>query len=182
MGVRTGTFPFADTHFEAAIHYGRPTWPGTSADFLFCEEVVPVCAASLLTRRVKHAAELLDYPLLHSTTRPDGWAAWFANLDVDDNRTMQGVRYELHTMLISAAAAGLGIALVPRFFVDTQLEQLGLVIPLDTPAVTDSAYYLVYPTELSHGKPLASFREWLLQEATAYRMVYPELAGTPDPD
>jgi DNA-binding transcriptional LysR family regulator len=85
-------------------------------------------------------------------------------------------------MLISAAAAGLGIALVPRFFVDTQLEQLGLVIPLDTPAVADSAYYLVYPTELSHGKPLASFREWLLQEATAYRMVYPELAGTPDPD
>jgi LysR family glycine cleavage system transcriptional activator len=53
MGVRTGTFPFADTHFEAAIHYGKPTWPGTSADFLFSEEVVPVCAASLLTRPVE---------------------------------------------------------------------------------------------------------------------------------
>jgi LysR family glycine cleavage system transcriptional activator len=39
MGVRTGTFPFAETHFEAAIHYGKPTWPGTSADFLFREEV-----------------------------------------------------------------------------------------------------------------------------------------------
>jgi DNA-binding transcriptional LysR family regulator len=182
MGVRTGTFPFAETHFEAAIHYGKPTWPGTSADFLFCEEVVPVCAASLLKRPVRHAADLLDYPLLHSTTRPDGWAAWFASLEVDDSRTMQGVRYELHTMLISAAAAGLGIALVPRFFVDTQLEQLGLVIPLDTPAVADSAYYLVYPTELSHGKPLASFREWLLQEAASYSAIYPELAGKPDTD
>ncbi|RAS29732.1 LysR substrate-binding domain-containing protein [Paraburkholderia bryophila] len=183
MGVRTGTFPFADTHFEAAIHYGKPTWPGTSADFLFSEEVVPVCAASLLKRPVEQAADLLDYPLLHSTTRPDGWATWFANLGVDDNRTMQGVRYELHTMLISAAAAGLGIALVPRFFVDAQLEQLGLVIPLAVPlaapAVADSAYYLVYPTELSHGKPLASFREWLLHEAADYGAVNPALAGNP---
>ncbi|CAE6704373.1 Glycine cleavage system transcriptional activator [Paraburkholderia aspalathi] len=182
MGVRTGTFPFADTHFEAAIHYGKPTWPGTSADFLFSEEVVPVCSASLLARPVKTAADLLDYPLLHSTTRPDGWASWFANLGVDDNRTMQGVRYELHTMLISAAAAGLGIALVPRFFVDAQLEQLGLVIPLDALAVADSAYYLVYPTELSHGKPLTSFREWLLREAAAYSAVNPGLAGNPETD
>ncbi|WP_207547582.1 LysR substrate-binding domain-containing protein [Paraburkholderia ginsengiterrae] len=182
MGVRTGTFPFAETHFEAAIHYGKPTWPGTSADFLFSEEVVPVCAASLLKQPVRSAADLLDYPLLHSTTRPDGWATWFANLGIDDNRTMQGVRYELHTMLISAAAAGLGIALVPRFFVDAQLEQLGLAIPLDAPAVADSAYYLVYPTELSHGKPLTCFREWLLQEAAAYSAVNPELAGIPDPD
>ncbi|MCX4156526.1 MULTISPECIES: LysR substrate-binding domain-containing protein [Paraburkholderia] len=182
MGVRTGTFPFADTHFEAAIHYGKPTWPGTSADFLFSEEVVPVCSASLLARPVKTAADLLDYPLLHSTTRPDGWASWFANLGVDDNRTMQGVRYELHTMLISAAAAGLGIALVPRFFVDAQLEQLGLVIALDALAVADSAYYLVYPTELSHGKPLTSFREWLLREAAAYSAVNPGLAGNPETD
>ena len=182
MGVRTGTFPFADTHFEAAIHYGKPTWPGTSADFLFSEEVVPVCAASLLKRPVEHAADLLDYPLLHSTTRPDGWAAWFANLGVDDNRSMQGVRYELHTMLISAAAAGLGIALVPRFFVDAQLDQLGLVMPFNARAVADSAYYLVYPTELSHGKPLASFRVWLLREAAAYSAANPVLAGNPASD
>jgi len=175
MGVRTDTFPFADTHFEAAIHYGKPTWPGTSADFLFREEVIPVCAASLLTQPVKSPADLLDYPLLHSTTRPDGWATWFANLGVDDNRTMHGVRYELHTMLLAAAAAGLGIALVPRFFVDTQPEPSGLIMPFEAPVVAESAYYLVYPTELSHGKPLTSFREWLLQEALAWRTAHPVL-------
>ncbi|MGQ7939420.1 LysR family transcriptional regulator [Paraburkholderia sp. D1E] len=168
MGVRTDTFSFEESHFEAAIHYGKPTWPGTSWDYLFGEEVVPVCAPSLLDKPIEKAHELLAYPLLHSTTRPDGWAHWFSSLGVEDSSTMQGVRYELHSMLISAAAAGLGIALVPKFFVGNQLKQLGLVIPFDSATTVDSAYYLVYPTELSHGKPLELFRTWLLEQASAY--------------
>lgn len=168
MGIRTDLFSFEESHFEAAIHYGKPTWPGTSSDYLFGEEVVPICAPSLLAKGIRKPHELLNYPLLHSTTRPDAWSRWFANLGVEDNATMQGVRYELHSMLISAAAAGLGIALVPKFFVDEQLTQLGLVIPFAATAVEESAYYLVYPTELSHGKPLELFRTWLLEEAAAY--------------
>ena len=168
MGARTDTFSFEQSHFEAAIHYGQPTWPGTSSDYLFGEEVVPVCSPALFAKPAKKAHELLAYPLLHSTTRPDAWTRWFAGLDVEDNRTMQGVRYELHTMLISAAAAELGIALVPKFFVEGRLEQLGVVIPFEATAVADSAYYLVYPTELSHGKPLERFRAWLLEQASAY--------------
>jgi LysR family transcriptional regulator, glycine cleavage system transcriptional activator len=168
MGVRTDMFSFEESHFEAAIHYGKPTWPGTSSDYLFGEEVVAVCSPSLVAKPVRKPHELLKYPLLHSTTRPDAWTRWFANLGVEDNSTMQGVRYELHTMLISGAAAGLGIALVPKFFVAGQMKQLGLIVPYDAPAVEDSAYYLVYPTELSHGKPLECFRRWLLEQAGAY--------------
>lgn len=168
MGVRTDAFSFEESHFEAAIHYGNPTWPNTSSDYLFGEDVVPVCAPSLLKRSVTHAHELLRYPLLHSTTRPDGWTRWFGDLGVESASTMQGVRYELHTMLISAAAAGLGIALVPKFFVCDQLEALGLVIPFNATTRVDSAYYLVYPTELSHGRPLEAFRSWLLEQASTW--------------
>ncbi len=168
MGVKTDIFTFSETHFEAAIHYGAPTWPGTSADYLFGEEVVPVCAANVLTAPVTHPEQLLHYPLLHSTTRPDAWRKWFLDLDIDSPTTMVGVRYELHTMLISGAAAGLGMALVPKFFVENQLDQLGLMIPFDTPSLSDSSYYLVYPTESSHGKPLALFRAWLLEQAASY--------------
>ncbi|CAH2928481.1 MAG: Transcriptional regulator, LysR family [uncultured Paraburkholderia sp.] len=116
IGIRTDLFSFEESHFEAAIHYGKPTWPGTSSDYLFGEEVVPVCSPSLLARPIRKPHELLNYPLLHSTTRPDAWSRWFSNVGVEDNVTMQGVRYELHSMLISAAAAALGIALVPKFF------------------------------------------------------------------
>ncbi|CAE6772685.1 LysR substrate-binding domain-containing protein [Paraburkholderia sp. SEWSISQ10-3 4] len=173
MGVRTDTFSFEESHFEAAIHYGKPTWPGTSSDYLFGEEVVPICSPSLLSKPIKKPHELLAYPLLHSTTRPDAWTRWLSDLGVEDNSTMQGVRYELHTMLISAAAAGLGVALVPKFFVEGQLKQLGLIIPFEAATVADSAYYLVYPTELSHGKPLELFRTWLLEQASAYKAPKP---------
>jgi LysR family transcriptional regulator, glycine cleavage system transcriptional activator len=168
MGVRTDMFSFEDSHFEAAIHYGKPTWPGTSSDYLFGEEVVAICSPTLLKKPVRKPQELLAYPLLHSTTRPDAWTRWFAELGVEDNATMQGVRYELHTMLIAAAAAGLGIALVPRFFVEGQLDHLGLVMPFEARSGGDSAYYLVYPTELSHGRPLEVFRTWLLEQAGAF--------------
>ena len=167
MGVRTDLFSFEESHFEAAIHYGKPTWPGTSADYLFGEEVVAICSPKLVAKPVKKVQELLAYPLLHSTTRPHAWTQWFSALGVEDNSTMHGVRYELHTMLVAAAAAGLGIALVPKFFVEGRLQQLGIVIPFETtrPVASDAAYYLVYPTALSHGKPLDVFRTWLLDQA-----------------
>lgn len=168
MGVRTDMFSFEESHFEAAIHYGKPTWPGTSNDYLFGEEIVPICSPSLLSKPVMTPHQLLAYPLLHSTTRPEAWTHWFTSFGVEDNATMHGVRYELHTMLIAAAVAGLGVALVPKFFVEGQLAALGLIMPFEAMTVTDSAYYLVYPTELSHGRPLELFRTWLLTQAGAY--------------
>jgi DNA-binding transcriptional LysR family regulator len=132
LGVQTGVFAFADTHFEAAIHYGLPNWPGTMADRLFGEDVVPVCAPSLLAtlkQPLTHPADLLDAPLLHSTTRPDAWHNWFLNRGVDEPLAMRGARYELFTMLLSGARAGLGIALVPRFFLDGLWNDAGLAMP-----------------------------------------------------
>lgn len=168
MGIRTEIFNFGQTHFEAAIHYGKPTWPGTSADYLFDEEVIPVCAPKLLTAPVKEAKDLLQYPLLHSTTRPDGWHHWFKSHGIDTPKSREGVRYELHTMLISGAAAEMGIALIPRFFIEDRLEQSGLMIPFKSNDQEAGAYYLVYPTELSHGKPLELFRTWLQDQAASY--------------
>lgn len=168
MGVRTEAFNFSQTHFEAAIHYGKPTWPGTSADYLFGEEVIPVCSPKLLKKPVKQAQDLLEYPLLHSTTRPDGWYHWFKVHGIDTPKSREGVRYELHTMLISGAAAEMGISLIPRFFIEDRLNQSGLIIPFESTGQEAGAYYLVYPTELSHGKPLELFREWLQEQAASY--------------
>ncbi len=40
-----------------------------------------------------------------------------------------GARYDLHAMLIEAALTGLGVALVPRLYVEAELAQGRLVAP-----------------------------------------------------
>ncbi|GAA4413548.1 transcriptional regulator [Advenella faeciporci] len=169
MGIQTDIFHFEQTHFEAAIHFGSPTWVGTSADYLFKEEVVPICSAGLLKKPLTRAEDLLEYPLLHSTTRPNSWHHWFKSQGIDTPKSKTGVRYELHTMLISGAAAGMGIALIPKFFIEGRLDQLGIIIPFDAAGTEDAAYYLVYPTEYSHGTALTLFRTWLLDECRSSR-------------
>ncbi|RKT13482.1 DNA-binding transcriptional LysR family regulator [Paraburkholderia sp. RAU2J] len=170
MSVRITSFNLTESHFEAAIHHGdQHTWPGTSTDFLFDEEPVPVCSPSLITKPIQSADELLAYPLLQLTSNPDSWTEWFADLGVEDDRTAQGARFEMQGMLIAGAVEGLGIALVPKVFVEGRLHELGLTVPFSAKPKLGSAYHLVYPTEFSHNTSLRAFRNWLLEEARIHR-------------
>src|SRR3990167_769292 len=122
MNARTRVFLFDDTPFDAAIHFGTPTWPGSRAHYLFTEEAVPVCAPGLLKKSRNIAPRALAaLPLLHSATRPEDWRNWFSAAGIDDINAMKGPRFELHSMLISAACAGLGVALLPGFLVAQQV-------------------------------------------------------------
>jgi LysR family transcriptional regulator, glycine cleavage system transcriptional activator len=167
MGVHTNPFSFEVEHFEAAIHYGQPTWPKATADYLFGERMVAIASRDLVID-VRKPADLLKFPLLHSTTRPDAWTQWFEAVEVVDPRTMQGVRFELHSMLIRAAESGLGIALVPEFLLPPSLEGQNLVQPFDLALTSEDAYYLVYPADMGHSAPLQGFREWILNAAKAF--------------
>jgi DNA-binding transcriptional LysR family regulator len=170
MNARTRVFLFNDTPFDAAIHFGEPTWPGTQAHYLFTEEAVPVSTPALIKKNrniTPHALSAL--PLLHSATRPDDWRKWFSAAGIEDINAMKGPRFELHSMLISAACAGLGVALLPGFLVAEQVKSGALAIPLDRPLHSGKAYYLVCPEGRQSAKPLSFFREWLELEAARFR-------------
>ncbi|NVH71585.1 hypothetical protein FSB08_03245 [Paraburkholderia sp. JPY432] len=71
-------------------------------------------------------------------------------------------------MLVEAARAGLGIALVPRFFVSHELELGELIVPCNLSLRSDKGYYLVYP-ECKQNMPLVqAFERWMLSEAGRY--------------
>ncbi|WP_302476387.1 LysR substrate-binding domain-containing protein [Stenotrophomonas bentonitica] len=54
-----------------------------------------------------------------------------------------GARYDLHAMLIEAALAGLGVALVPRLYVETELAQGRLVAPWSQGKAVSKTFCLV---------------------------------------
>ncbi|HEX7647362.1 MAG TPA: transcriptional regulator GcvA [Noviherbaspirillum sp.] len=170
LTTRAEPFLFADTPFDAAIHFGSAVWPGAIAQYLFGEEMTPVCSPRMLGSRSRlEPADMAKFTLLHQSARAEAWRHWFAQAGIHDADCMRGQRYELFSMLVEAARAGLGVALVPRFFVLNELRNGELVIPCDVPLRSESGYYLVYP-EAKQGSPLLKvFVTWLLATAEQYR-------------
>ena len=122
LTTRSQPFIFTDTGFDAAIHFGSPEWPGASTSALFGEEMIPVCSPQLLPPAgCASAAELARLPLLHHSGRHDAWPRWFEHAGVRDVEVSAGARFELFSMLIEAALARLGVALVPRFLAQREL-------------------------------------------------------------
>jgi DNA-binding transcriptional LysR family regulator len=170
LTTRAEPFLFEDTRFDAAIHFGSPIWAGAHTRHLFGEEMMPVCSPRMLAGRTGlKPRDLLGFALLHQSARAEAWRRWFEQAGIEDAECMQGQRYELFSMLVEAAKAGLGVALVPRFFVLNELRSGELVAPCDLALRSDSGYYLVYPESKQNSPLLAAFEEWLLATAQQYR-------------
>lgn len=170
LTTRAEPFMFTDTPFDGAIHFGDPIWPGAVTEYLFGEEMVPVCSPVLLDGKASiEPAELEELPLLHQSARPDAWREWFAAAGLPNVNAMGGARYELFSMLVEAAKAGLGVALVPRFFVLSEIASGELATPCAFALRSQRSYYLVYPENKAELPSLRAFCQWLSAQAAAYR-------------
>ena len=104
------------------------------------------------------------------TTRPYAWRQWFAAQGMSVARDMTGPRLELFSMLAQAAQHEMGIALIPPFLIQRELEEGSLVIAFDRAVPNnDRAYYLMVPERKAESAALKAFRDWLLAQADAYR-------------
>lgn len=69
-------------------------------------------------------------------------------------------------MLIEAALAWLGVALVPRLYVEVELAQGRLVAPWPQDGSISKTFCLVLPEPLPLGsEPLKAFAQWILEES-----------------
>lgn len=167
---RTRPFLFADTDFDAALYFGDADWSGTEAHFLMRENPVPVCSPALLSGRASLTpTELAQLPLLQQGTRPYGWRQWFEALGVQVAGDMSGPRYELFSMLAQAAMHDMGVALIPPFLIETELQQGRLCVASQQHYLSDKAYYLMIPERRSESPSVRLFCEWLLAQAKTYR-------------
>ena len=168
FAARSQPFDFAHEDFDAAVHFGvAEDWPGVDADFLFREEAVPVCSpAWLAAHPLRDPADLLTAPLLSQSSRRDAWPRWLSAAGVDASGWEPGPAFEHFLMLAQASACGAGVALIPSFLIQPELEAGTLVVPFARPLSTDQAYYLVYPQNSLDGL-LRAFRDWMVGQATA---------------
>jgi DNA-binding transcriptional LysR family regulator len=168
---RTRPFLFADTDFDAAIYFGDGEWQGTQAHRLMGENPMPVCSPRLLQDHESLSpASIAELPLLQQTTRPYAWRQWFNAQGMNIPRDMAGPRYELFSMLAQAAAHEMGIALIPPFLIQRELEEKRLVIANTRALASIKAYHLMIPERKTQSASLRAFRDWLTLQAQQYKL------------
>ncbi len=171
IDARPRPFMFSEAEYDAALYAGSAeqiaNWPGTSAVLLMPETVVPVASPRLLAGRKRWGpGDVARLPLLQQSTRPDAWRQWFEVMEVDTELAMHGARYELFSMLAIAAIHALGVALLPRMLIESELERGELQVVCDRPLSGRRAYYLVTPEDTEEKPALEHFRNWLIEQAT----------------
>jgi DNA-binding transcriptional LysR family regulator len=167
IAERMDPFLLAGSGFDAAIHFEHPAWAGMHLHPLLEEVLVPVCSPALLEKAGAHIS-LDELPRLHRRQNPDAWQRYAQASGIELAHAAVGPRYDLHAMLIEAALAGLGVALVPRLYVGAELEQGRLVAPWPESNEVAKTFCLVLPepVELS-AEPLQAFATWILAQAHA---------------
>jgi len=161
-------FLFGESNLDAALHYMHPAWAGNKHDRLFDEELVPACIPALLDRDpVAEPAALGALPLLQKSGREEAWTRWFkeAGCADFDSIPIRGPRYDLFSMVIEAACAGLGVALVPRLYILDRLRSGELVVPVDVSVRGLKQYCIVYPEHKEVSPAMRCLADWLLAQA-----------------
>lgn len=168
FATRIGVFDFDREGLDAAIHVGQPDWPGADCTYLMGETVAPVASPAFLAQNpVGGPGDVARQPLLHMASRPNAWRHWFEQAGLDAP-TGQGMRFEQFSNVAQACMAGLGVALMPLFLIDSELKAGQLLIACDLPVASGSAYYLAVPQKKAAHAPVVQFREWLLDEVARY--------------
>lgn len=161
---------FLQLKYHAAIVRADFCSSWTESESLFEEELVPVCSRMLWRdeKTVMRAEELLEeFTLLHQTTRLDSWFDWFELSGVSSPKVRMGPRFDLLSMLISAVRSNLGVALLPRFAIQKDLENGVMVIPCDLPMSTGNHFILTYKEDKKGLQSLQKFSHWLHEKSEA---------------
>ena len=171
LAERMEPFVLAGSGFDAAIHFEHPAWTGMRTHRLLHETLIPVCNPALLGGD-EGVTSLDELPRLHRRQNPDAWQRYAQETGIALTNPAIGARYDLHSMLIEAALAGLGVALVPRLYVEAELSEGRLVAPWPDGESISKTFCLVLPEpiQLSDG-PMQVFANWLLREAQSSNLV-----------
>ncbi|WP_428627079.1 LysR substrate-binding domain-containing protein [Sphingopyxis sp.] len=145
---------------DYAIRFGDGAWHGTHAEPLFAAPLAPLCTPAIAAR-LKTPADLIPERLLRSY-RADEWALWFGVAGVPAP-VLRGPMFDSSALMVSAATAGLGIALAPPAMFNRELASDLLVQPFAT-SIDAGRYWLTRLMSRTESDAMIGFRDWLTNE------------------
>jgi LysR family transcriptional regulator, glycine cleavage system transcriptional activator len=154
---------------DGEFRFGDGQWPGFVADYLFGRELLLVGSPQLLQSQspLRTPSDVLSCPWLQHFQVPHAWSEYLAAHQLETHNAPKVTRYEFYSTLLKAAAAGMGLALVPRVFVHDELARGELINPMACGVTSRFGYYFVSAEHRQTDPALATLRAWLLDQADA---------------
>lgn len=153
---------------DVALRHGLGDYPGLEVIPLMAPVLTPVASPGFLKAHgavIHEAGDCLGYPLLHDGDRAD-WPLWLrAHGVADDMRAERGSAFDDDFLLIRAAEAGQGLALVPQAYAQEEIAAGRLIQVLDKPWPARFAYYAVTRPGAADRPEVRAFLDWIREEA-----------------
>lgn len=151
---------------DIAIRYGKGGWGDVQSWKLFDERLTPVAAPGLvdLDADDMYAQAIARLPLLHDSDT-GLWRAWFEETPVRFRAKPADRRFEDYDMVLAAAAAGLGVALLRSPLADDYARRLGLVALTDRAIESPNANYVIVRADETRDHVLALVERLIAAEA-----------------
>ena len=158
---------------DVALRHGAGEYPGLTTVRLFTPRLIAICSPTLLkdSYPIREPRDCLCYPLLQDRDR-SVWTQWFEKQDVSDlspGLTAKGPSFENDLLLIRAAIAGQGLALVRDIYAQEELCAGRVIAAFDKSWPTPLSYFFVVRPEMMQTVRVKAFRNWLVEEFIAFR-------------
>ncbi|VFR97884.1 Transcriptional regulator, LysR family [plant metagenome] len=168
LSTKIGPVPLPSPTLDAAIMYV----PGMRDPALWYQPILPlkvhpVCRPGLGGPRATLATLLETQAVLHQASTPEAWETYCEARGKGRLVARAGPRYALLSMGLEAAAAGLGVALLPDYVVADAVRRQALRRLDPEPFAIAGAYMFVCPRQHQHAPAIAAFSAWLAEEARA---------------
>jgi LysR family glycine cleavage system transcriptional activator len=166
-----GAVDFPQSSIDLALRYGTAPWSSADATLFMNEEMGVFCAPALLggAPTLKSKGDLLTHRLLVHTTRPHCWRQYFDCVGLASSESVSCCWFEHLFMVIEAAAAGMGIALLPLYLARDEVAAGRLTRALSETYRPVEAYYLLQAPGRGNIRNIRLFKNWLFQEIQSSR-------------
>lgn len=157
------TSRFGQGGVDVAIRYGDGNWPGLRVERLIGDTLFPACAPSYRTRmNIADPQDFARCRLLCNSWQ--SWTPWFRRAGLAMIEPSDPAPFDDAGLMVDAAIAGHGIALVRQVIAHDAIADGRLVrlSPIEIPFV--GAYHYVRPTHASpKADAISAFGGWLTE-------------------
>jgi len=152
---------------DGEFRFGDGNWSGFVADYLFGREMLLVASPAYLQTvpELQSPADVLRCHLIQHFQAPLAWDEYATAHQLPATEPRRITRYEFYSTLLKAAVAGMGLALVPKVFVQEELARGELVNPLASSVNSRYGYYFLTAEHRQTDPAVATMRAWLLEQA-----------------